>query len=729
MDLLELVQRPFEERVDLVDFFVGIIRQRFLDLFCHFMDLFHDGKHQALAIRPDDFDLVPSILRTGLFGKPVLLSVNRERTAFPCLIHKAAQTVEEVLQFRSEFFPFGGDFLRDGAQFFIAVVGQLGLQCGEEPAGIAAVERTDILQHAVDVKQGRAEAQRTGSGGFEVVAFIDDEIFVIRNHAFRVNRIRQQQRVIDDDDVRVQCLGADGVERTLVLFAEGTEIGTAALIFCREASPDFSLDGSINIQVAAVAGSVFTETDQHLSQHPHLFRCGCLTLLHGGKPAGTKIVASSFLHSSTQFGLEDFFQRGNILVDKLILKVDGVGRDDHTLSVLHRPLEGGDQVSEGFPGAGAGFDERVMPFGKGVADGLQHFDLLLPRFEAFIVPAESAALGKDLAEFFTVQRFGIFCRFEFELFPVPFRREDGQLEAFVIVEALSGLHTGGVDLTQRAEPVPLGGTGDVDECGEQLEGQAICLFDEFVIKLHRHGAVCQSPVLSLRVDVELLCEGGKLVASGSWQEHARQFVRIGGAVLHQDLIAVKETKVKADIVPDNSVGADELSHFIQNIEDMRCFGDHGIGDMCQLGDRGRNRTVGIDKGLVGLQDFCTIKADHADFDDLILPDVQPRGFQIQCNHAHKFSILSVSIIANASLIIIRVKTTFPKTALFIRSTGPVRYFLKKIKYNKTRITAAISRIAENFPPEAPLEAGRSGSGSGSRRGMFGTALTRIVSSA
>ena len=56
-------------------------------------------------------------------------------------------------------------------------------------------------------------------------------------------------------------------------------------------------------------------------------------------------------------------------------------------------------------------------------------------------------------------------------------------------------------------------------------------------------------------------------------------------------------------------------------------------------------------------------------------------------------------------------------------------FLKKIKYNKTRITAAISRIAENFPPEAPLEAGRSGSGSGSRRGMFGTALTRIVSSA
>ena len=64
-----------------------------------------------------------------------------------------------------------------------------------------------------------------------MVSLIDDQVAVIRQNAFRIDSISQQQGMIDDDDMGMLCLGTDAVKRTLVFLAERTGVGTASLIF------------------------------------------------------------------------------------------------------------------------------------------------------------------------------------------------------------------------------------------------------------------------------------------------------------------------------------------------------------------------------------------------------------------------------------------------------------------------------------------------------------------
>ena len=102
---------------------------------------------------------------------------------------------------------------------------------------------------------------------------------------------------------------------------------------------------------------------------------------------------------------------------------------------------------------------------------------------------------------------------------------------------------------------------------------------------------------------------------------------------------MQKPKVKAYVMPDNGIVSHKFGHFIQHIQNVGRFADHRVRDVCELCNSRRDRTVRIDEGLVGLQNLAAVKADHSDFNDLILPDVQSGRFQIQCHHAHIFVFL------------------------------------------------------------------------------------------
>ena len=83
-------------------------------------------------------------------------------------------------------------------------------------------------------------------------------------------------------------------------------------------------------------------------------------------------VVGAALHVADAQRAEEGFEEGDVLEEELLLQVFGAGGDDDALLVLAGAAEGGQQVGEGFAGAGAGFDDEVAVVGEGLLDGLGH---------------------------------------------------------------------------------------------------------------------------------------------------------------------------------------------------------------------------------------------------------------------------------------------------------------------------------------------------------------------
>ena len=82
-------------------------------------------------------------------------------------------------------------------------------------------------------------------------------------------------------------------------------------------------------------------------------------------------VVGAALHVADAQVAEERFEKGHVAEEELVLQGLGAGGDDDALA----GAQGGQQVGEGFAGAGAGFDDEVAPLGEGALDGLGHFQL------------------------------------------------------------------------------------------------------------------------------------------------------------------------------------------------------------------------------------------------------------------------------------------------------------------------------------------------------------------
>ena len=71
---------------------------------------------------------------------------------------------------------------------------------------------------------------------------------------------------------------------------------------------------------------------------------------------------------------------------ELLLEVDRIRRHDHALGMRTGPMNGGNEVGEGFAGAGSGLDEQDAAPSKRLGHALGHADLLV----AVLVAGETA---------------------------------------------------------------------------------------------------------------------------------------------------------------------------------------------------------------------------------------------------------------------------------------------------------------------------------------------------
>jgi len=86
-------------------------------------------------------------------------------------------------------------------------------------------------------------------------------------------------------------------------------------------------------------------------------------------------VVGAALHVADLERAEDGFEERDVFEEELFLEVFGAGGDDDALLLLAGAFEGGEQVGEGFSGAGAGFDDEMTAVVEALLDGLGHFVL------------------------------------------------------------------------------------------------------------------------------------------------------------------------------------------------------------------------------------------------------------------------------------------------------------------------------------------------------------------
>ena len=85
-------------------------------------------------------------------------------------------------------------------------------------------------------------------------------------------------------------------------------------------------------------------------------------------------------------------QRGDILAEQLLLKVDRVGGHNDPLVVHDRVEDGGKQIGEGLAHAGTGLDDQPMALVDGRSDSPGHGYLLATLFERGHGAGEGAGL-------------------------------------------------------------------------------------------------------------------------------------------------------------------------------------------------------------------------------------------------------------------------------------------------------------------------------------------------
>ena len=238
---------------------------------------------------------------------------------------------------------------------------------------LAAQERVDVAGQLFKANVRDGEAEVTRGDLFELVGLVEDDgggfgqdAGIGRAGGLALDgEIGEEEVVVDDDDVGLEGAAAHlGDEAAAVVGAGGAEAGVGAGVELVPKRAGFGHAG----QFRAVAGfgDLFPLGD--LAVLVDLFQARQNRLVAQGEElAAAEVVGAAFHVADAQLA-EEGFEEGNVAEVELILQGLGAGGDDDALA----GAQGGQQIGEGFAGAGAGFDDEMAALGEGLLDGLGH---------------------------------------------------------------------------------------------------------------------------------------------------------------------------------------------------------------------------------------------------------------------------------------------------------------------------------------------------------------------
>ena len=153
------------------------------------------------------------------------------------IIRPAHHVVHDLGGLLDERLDGAGQFIRHG-------VAHAAEQVGQQPDGAPPLAHfADLGQHPLHGVAIHRETELLRRRVFQVMRLVHDEVLIFRQRAIVHGNVGQQQRVIDDDDVRRFGGLARAIKETLAALKRRAAFRRAGLVIGAQPRPDRALDG------------------------------------------------------------------------------------------------------------------------------------------------------------------------------------------------------------------------------------------------------------------------------------------------------------------------------------------------------------------------------------------------------------------------------------------------------------------------------------------------------
>ena len=265
------------------------------------------------------------------------------------------------------------------------------------------------LDEVLDRRLRDAEPELARCLGLEVVRLVDDEVVVVGEQRAAHLEVGEQQRVVDDEQVRGRGLVAGVAVEARALPGAGAHREPARA----HAVPRRQLRAG-EPQLGAVAGARLAQPCERLRQRPCVVGRGGVGVRRRFPASEAEVVrlalelrVAEARDVHLRHAAQHVQQVRDVLRDQLLLEVDRVRGDDDADVVPQREEHGGQQVGDRLADAGAALHEQVVGLRlrvRGAAhrtecpcDGLRHLCLLAARLVAAEALRERAVVREQSA--------------------------------------------------------------------------------------------------------------------------------------------------------------------------------------------------------------------------------------------------------------------------------------------------------------------------------------------
>jgi len=126
-----------------------------------------------------------------------------------------------------------------------------------------------------------------------------------------------------------------------------------------------------------------------------------------------------------------------------------------------------------------------------------------------------------------------------------------------------------------------------------------------------------------------VAEGAQAVARRGRHQHRCHLIGVNDRVLLEGAIALEETDVEANVLPQDGIVSNEGFKVWKDIHQQGGIHDHGVGDTGKVGDEGVDWFARIDQGGKFIQNTVLVEFHRADLNDRVVFRVQTGCFDIQ----------------------------------------------------------------------------------------------------
>ena len=317
----------------------------------------------------------------------------------PHAVVTVALLAQNKVKQRAEILPDSQPHLGDGLADGLDKVVQFAGCCGRKAAARIAQEQVqafaDVVQASHQFALVDLAAHPVGDGIFQVVRLVHDQIVIGGQSAIFYRRVRDQQRMVGDDD-----MGGFGLLARAVEGANASHFGraarrSAAFVLGAQPRPHLPIT-TAQCDRASVASPAFVQPDQNLRQRAQFIVVGRFAPTQGRQPPRTQVIAAPFHQRRAQLFADHLPGQGNILAQQLLLQVDGVGGDCDSVAILQRPARGRDQISQRFARACARLDQQLPSAIQRFRHLARHVYLLWSHFKAVMLRRQSAVFAEYL---------------------------------------------------------------------------------------------------------------------------------------------------------------------------------------------------------------------------------------------------------------------------------------------------------------------------------------------